>query len=81
MGLGCPEPFWRGHVVVTVTYFLQPPPDFCLLVQLGLQHLLLLTGQLHLLFYAFLLLYLLKDQDSKNSSISMEKTCLPNKGR
>lgn len=42
------------------SHLLQPPPDLRLLVQLGLQHLLLLAGQLHLLFYAFLLLYLLK---------------------
>lgn len=48
------------HVVAAATHLLQPPPDLRLLVQLGLQHLLLLAGQLHLLFDAFLLLYLLK---------------------
>lgn len=42
------------------THLLQSPPDLGLLVQLGLQHLLLLAGQLHLLFNAFLLLYFLK---------------------
>lgn len=47
-------------VVAAAPHLLQPPPDLRLLVQLGLQHLLLLTGQLHFLFYAFLLLYLLK---------------------
>lgn len=47
-------------MVAAATYLLQPPPDLRLLVQLGLQHLLLLAGELHLLFDAFLLLYLLK---------------------
>lgn len=64
-GLARRTSFRHCHVLVVATYLLQPPPDVRLLVHLGLQHLLLLAGQLHLLFNAFLLLYLLKDRGQK----------------
>lgn len=52
--------FQRRPVRVVATYLLQPPAYLRLLIQLGLQHLLLLACQLHLFFDAFLLLYLLR---------------------